>query len=480
MVDTQLLDKLIGVKAISEHYTEDWANLSLKGQYDHSIFQLYSDITTLLSGRGQTQFLRLLLDSDEVTEADIEDYEQSPNSFYQSTLSFNKQGFFESNFQNERQYFNFFLTSEACSEWINGLNAIDGRNPINKYSPLCIHVDGLSDQLGSDHLQLLPLGSTAQPSTPEGLPTFGKLQENIHFIANFPVVYNPNSYAFKAGNYSTPLGRSLLKLAEAALAVTVIDEFYGFKKVILNGLKRLPIEFGENEPATTYDHLQNLIDLTTWLYEDRVSTRKKLFNERLTLEIDESVNLLAALRKYGAAALVQAKDRYNFVILDRKDAYVKELKELLKDLRTQSDLYSTKIRTLLSNFLRDVLAALVLIGFTIFTKFTDNIGLDKHQLLTYVFDGLAIYFILSIVFQAAVDITDLCITTKELLYWKKAAKELISETEFNTHYENSLTARKTSIWIIYPLIAVLYLGIAYMCYKYPSIIDSLLTTNAKK
>ena len=481
MFDAQLIIKLVEIKGISDHYVEDWANLSLKGQYDHSIFQLYRELSDLLTNQGQVHFLRLLLDNDEVTVADLDDYEQSPNSFYQSTLLFNKQGYLENNFQRDARYWNFFLTADVCKDWLNGLNPVDGRNPINKYSPLVIYVHDLTEQMGSDTFQLCPLTAhTPLQGAVERLPPFGKLQESIHFIANFPVAYNPNAYAFKMGSYSTPLGESLLRLAEIALSVSIVDEFYSFDKVILNGLKRLPLKVGEQLPATNYEHIDRLTGLVVWLYEDRVNTRKKLFNERLTLEIDETVNLLQALRIQAAAAWEQAKERYNFVILDRKDAYVKELKELLKDLRTQSELYSTKIRTLLSNFLRDVLATLVLVGFTIFTKFSDNIALDKHQLLYYVFDGLGIYFIISIIFQAIVDITDLSVTAKELTYWKKAAKELISEKEFNTHYENSLSSRKISIWIIYPLIAVLYLAIAYMCFKYPSIIDSLVIVDAKK
>lgn len=477
MSEAEFVSKLIEIKTISDYYAEDWSNLTLRGQYDHSIFQMYRDLASLV----QPNFVRLMLDNDEVTVADIEDYEQSPNSFYQSTLTFNKQGFLESNFQRDAKYRNFFLTTAACKDWIDGLNPLDNRNPINRYSPLLIYVNGLAMILGSDTFRLSPTTGTGPlQTTADRLPSFAKLQESIHFIADFPVAYNPNTYAFQQGNYSTPLGTALLRLAEIALSVAVIDEYYNHEKVIINGLKRLPLKIGEKEPGATYEHLEKLIGLVSWLYEDRVSTRKKLFNERLTLEIDESVNLLSALRKQAVTALEQARERYNFVILDRKDAYVKELKELLKDLRAQSELYATKIRTLLNNFLRDVLATIVLVGFTIFTKFSDNIALEKHQLLYYVFDGLGIYFIVSIIFQSTVDITDLRVTTKELTYWKKAAKELISENEFNTHYNNSLKARKTSIWIIYPLIAILYILIAVMCFKYPFIIDSLLIPDKKK
>ncbi|WP_146198798.1 hypothetical protein [Pararcticibacter amylolyticus] len=354
------------------------------------------------------------------------------------------------------------------------LDPLDAKNPINRNSPLLIFVFDLHNEIGSDTFKLLPttdyeLSSANVPT----LPTFNNIQENLHFISATNVSFNPNTYALSQGDYSSSLGGALLRQAELALSIAIVDEFYSYDKVVLDGLKRLTLKVGKTSISANYDHIVNLMNLIKWMYDDRVRTRKKLFNERLTLEINESITLLEALRSHINTAFEQARERYNFVILDRKDAYIKELKDLLKDLRAQSDLYSLKIRNLLNNFLRDVLATSVLIGFTIFTKFSDNIGLDKHKLLNYVFGGLSAYFILSILFQAAVDITDLIITNKELIYWKRASKELISEKEFNLHYNSSLKSRKRSIRILYPLIALLYVVISILCLLYPGFLNGL-------
>ena len=104
---------------------------------------------------------------------------------------------------------------------------------------------------------------------------------------------------------------------------------------------------------------------------------------RLTLEIDESKSLIHELNLHLEKAFEEAIQRYNFAILERREKYISELKELLKDIKNQSDLYSQKIRNLLNNLLRDILAAILLIGFTIFTKFSDNLILDKVSLLNY-------------------------------------------------------------------------------------------------
>jgi len=471
--DLKFVKKLNEIKLISTSYQEDWSSINLIGDYDHSIFELYREAYELLSQIDGGHLIRFWFDSDEVIVSEIDDYEQSPNSFFKSKLFFNKQGYTIRN-QQTGQYQNFFLTSDSCENWLRGLNAIDGRNPINLSTSLSVFVVDLENSIGSETFQILPLvANDISPNNHGYLPSFATIQENIHFISDIPISFNLNHYALIAGDYQNRLGKALLELSEVALSVAVVDEFYNSNKIILNGLKRLVLKIGE-ESDTNFDYLQNLVCVVKWLYEDRINTRKKLFNERLTLEVDESTTLLKALREQLTPAFEQAKERYNFVILDRKDAYAKELKDLLKDLRAQSDLYSYKIRTLLNNFLRDVLAALVLVGFTIFTKFTDNIGLDKNKLLTYVFDGLALYFLISIAFQSIVDITDMNITTKELTYWKKAAKELISEREFNLHYQNSLRSRKLSIIVLYPLIGLLYIVIAMLCFKYPFFFEHII------
>lgn len=66
-------------------------------------------------------------------------------------------------------------------------------------------------------------------------------------------------------------------------------------------------------------------------------------------------------------------------MLERRDAYAKELTNLLKDLKAQSDLYSSKVRSLLGNLTRDVLAGILLIGFTMFTKFTEIEKLSRYE-----------------------------------------------------------------------------------------------------
>jgi hypothetical protein len=253
----------------------------------------------------------------------------------------------------------------------------------------------------------------------------------------------------------------------------IAQEYYSNGKLVLDGLKRveLPVAGAEECSYTCYAALARIV---AWLYEDKIKTRKKLFADRLTLELRPGESLIGALQHNLEESFQQAKERYAFVILERKDAYFKELKDLLKDLRTQSDLYATKIRSLVTNILRDALAGIVLIGFTIFTRFSDNITLDKAQLLNYVFGGLAIYYLISFTVQLIVDVTDVRITGKELAYWKKVSKEYIPDAEFEEHRSRSLEKRIWNFRIVYSIVGLLYLTIAFACYHYPSILHHLI------
>lgn len=130
--------------------------------------------------------------------------------------------------------------------------------------------------------------------------------------------------------------------------------------------------------------------------------------------------------------------------------------------------------------MRDVLAAIVLVGFTIFTKFSDNLQLDKVSLLKYVFYFLAIYYIISAIIQTIVDITDIQVSKKEILYWKSTTKELIPEKDFKDHIKNSLKGRTISLRILYPIIILLYFLLSFTCYKFPTYFHSISVENSKK
>jgi hypothetical protein len=462
--------------AISDSVKESWGFMEIHGKYNDNACSTISQLNTLLKNSNCDQVITIKIDKAVVTKEELEEFAQSKNSYQEWQVNFNKQSLVERKLDNNFHY-NFFLRSSNCQEWLNGINPIEETNPLNKFNPLKIIIKDLKISFGGEHLYFLPAEekfSQVIHKNPLRLPKIERIKENVHFITDFSVSFDPNVYIITEGDYSSAISQCLLKQSSIVLASCMVNEFYGFDSIVIDGLKRITLKLTEDGLDFNFDFNQKLINLLHWMYEDRVSTRKKLFNERLTLELNEKESFIKSLQLFTDISLSQARERFNFVILDRKDAYIKELKELLKDLRNQSDLYSQKIRTLLSNCLRDALAAIVLIGFTIFTKFTDNLGLDNHMLLKYVFYALGIYYIASIILQAVVDCTDMGITNSELKYWKNASKELIPEREFNQHLNESLKSRRWSLKILYPIIGLLYLSMAFVCFKYPDFFEQLM------
>lgn len=439
---------------------ESWGGITIGGNHYSSVTKDLENLFEYLKSLGNQNILTIKLDGELIQTDELNEYLSS--SFATWNIHLNKNALVT---QNSKQNFFCYLTS--LTAWLDKLNPFDTENPFHKFSPLVIFTEGISQPTIGQKFQILPFRATSQVSNIQfKVPQTSEVNKIVHSVSAKEVIINPAQFVFAASTESE-LEKKLYKLATLTLAASIVNEFYSVEKITIDGIRRIELKLFENSDSISKAEYKNLVNLISWIYEEKITTRQKLFADRITLELDESKSFVSALSKHLENSLSQAQQRYNFVILERKDKYIAELKDLLKDIRNQSDLYSQKIRTLLNNLLRDVLAAIVLVGFTLFTKFSDNILLDKELLLTYVFNGLALYYLISIVFQAIVDFTDIHVSNKEILYWKNTTKELLPEKEFKTHIDQSLKGRKISLWIIYPLIALMYLTVAFACFKFP-------------
>lgn len=485
---TLYLDNLALLKDVAGHATlveEKWGHLKFSGSVFPELITKFKGLKSGFSLLGFNNILRLTVNCKPVADDDLEMYEKINVSDW--SIDLNKLPLIAKK-DGDGWHYNIFLKVKNCAEWLRGSNPLSKTYPFNEFCPLRIIADDMTDTFGGARLQFLsPAKQTLAPLTAAEqqvhdaikLPSGQALREHTHFITIEEVEVNPVAF-IAYGALSSDLKKIFLYKACLVLSLYLLNEYYSNDKVVIDGIKRVVLKLDDGSAEVTEKFYFELISLVSWMYEDRVSVRRKLFNERLSLDRDEKDCLLVALTKNITSAAAQAKERYNFVITERKDAYVKELRELLKDIRTQSELYSGKIRTLLSNFLRDLLAAIVLVGFTLFTKFTDNEKLVNQELLQYVFHGLSIYYLGSIFMQTVVDVVDIKVSKKEILYWKNATNEQLSETVFKDHINKSLKGRRTSLYFIYPLIVFCYMVVSFTCYKYPHVFKSLIEREAAK
>ncbi|REM96265.1 hypothetical protein DSI35_27195 [Mycobacterium tuberculosis] len=140
---------------------------------------------------------------------------------------------------------------------------------------------------------------------------------------------------------------------------------------------------------------------------------------RLALDAKEAESVFDLLRRELPKALEVARQQFRVTVVERKDQSVKEQRELLKDVRSQAEIFSSKVRDLVSSFLRDILASMLLIGLGLIarlnsgelTKVSGSAAIDAF------FKGLAVYFAISFVVQVAAHWRDLWLTSRELRRW---------------------------------------------------------------
>ncbi|ANF52918.1 hypothetical protein A0O34_21400 [Chryseobacterium glaciei] len=430
-----------------------------------------------LSGEGFPNSISIKIDNARVDDDDLDSYLEDDTSNWE--ININKIPFFNTGYIDVRQ--NFFYSIEKFQEWLSGLSPFEKENPFHKKNNLIIN--GLDHVILGDKFKIIPYkfnGNIESFVIGESLPDLNRINEVVHSLTSEELIISPLSFVYQTKSNNETIISILNKLASISLSASIVNEIKSDDFITVDGIRRLNLKLFDDHDIYKKEFYNDLLKVVKWIYEEKTITRQKLFNDRISLELDESKTYINALSIHLKNSLSQASQRYNFVILERKDKYISELKDLLKDVRSQSDLYSQKIRTLLNNLLRDVLAAIVLVGFTIFTKFSDNLLLDKISLLKYVFYFLAIYYVLSAIIQAIVDITDVQVSKNEMLYWKATTKELIPEKDFKKHIENSLKDRKRSLKILYPTIIILYLLLAYTCYKFPIYFHSISSEKTKK
>lgn len=467
-----LIDKL-EFCCINTELSENWGFLQVSGDYKDKLIQNFNSLYDLLKNYSCENLLTFYIDEENVSFDEINDYFKDGCKW---SINLNKLGLLYKSTDNINQQ--FFFSKDEFLKWIKNINPFSPENPINNKKPLKIIVRELDDFFGGPNIIVCSERDTITFDSlyKFKLPTYKNISETIHIISNDNIEINPLNHLITFGNTKNIYAKIFLNNSAIVLSSCLINEYYENDKIILRGIKRIQLKLYSNELNQDIDleYILKLCEVVEWVYNDKVETRLKLFIDRVTLDIDFDKSFKDELVYLIESCFIQAKERYNFVIIERKDQYLKELRDLLKDIKSQSDLYSIKIRSLLSNLLRDVLAGFLLVGFSFFTKVTEITKLKEEQLIEFVFKGFAIYFAVSAIIQTLVDLFDIAVSKKEIYYWKNVTREFIPQKEFEKHIKDSLHNRKRSIKILYPIIIVIYFVISVLSWNFPFIWNTYL------
>jgi hypothetical protein len=466
-----VFEKLLSIEQLSikDKYKETWSNLTLEGttcsnsSYFKELFESFNVIAC-------DNALSFFIDGTKYNSIDefILDLSQTDNW----RVNINKTAIVTS----IKDYrINFFYSIDSLKKWIQDTNPTSSDYFANtgKYK---VFVNGLENNFGGDNFVFC--SNDTGLFSEENKYDQDSLVESLRIISNNDVIVCPKNHYLTFGE-KNDITRSFYRNSIIVLAIALSNEYHEpSDTVVIKGCRRLPLKISSNslDVNITKKYQDELFHAIQWVYEtgEKSDLRLKLLLERVSLDINISESYPNGLCPIIQNALTQAKERYSFITYERKDKYDKELKELLNDTKKICDSYSSKIRGVLSNLLRDVLAAFIMIGITQLSKVNELQGLEKNNLIKYVFVAFGWYFIASALFQLIIDVIDVFHSYKELIYWKDLTKEYITKSEYSHHIKATVLKRLQGSAPIYFILILLYVGIGIGCLHLPQLLHLII------
>lgn len=468
-----VFEKLLVIEQLSDKnkYRESWGNLSIEGNADVQV-SFFEELYEAFKNIKIENTLSFFINS---TKYPFDRFIEELSSNDNWRININKNAI---NADNLDYQINFFYSIDSLSLWIKDSNPFSPDYFANK-GKYKVFVNGLKNNFGGENFVFCSIntdfGSIANCEKYDE----SAIANHLHVISAEDMIVRPRKHLITFGVLDD-ITRCFYWNTIKVLLLAIVNEYIEISdEIVVRGYRRLSLKSGfkckhdsiEKEITDSYQNL--LFSAVKWIYEtdERADLRLKLLLERVSLDINIGLPFIQGMSSVIKESLSQAKERYSFITYERKDLFDKELKDLLNDTKKLCDSFSTKIRNVLSNLLRDVLAAFIMIGITQMSKIDDISKLSENHLLKYVFLAFGIYFIASACFQLIVDISDVVNSYRELKYWKNITKEYMIQSEYDEHIKNTVTKRLKSSGPIYFLLIALYVAIGIGCFELPLLLS---------
>ena len=470
MFDT-IFEKLLSIEQLSDKdkYKETWVNLSMEGVecQNNSYFK---ELAEAFNAINCCNALSLFIGNTQYNTVDgfVSDLGQQDNW----RINVNKKALTSST--NEYKI-NFFYSTDSLIQWIKDSNplATDYFANNGKYK---VYVNGLKKDFGGNNY--IFCSHDVNFNFIDFCYDQNVLNDTLRIISHNEIITCPRNHILTHGDVNE-ISRYFYRNSIIVLLVALSNEYHEKSdEVVLKGYRRLSLKIGlkDFKYHITKEYQDHLINALQWVYEtgERSDLRLKLLLERITLDIDFNEIYPIGLCSIIQDAVTQAKERYSFITYERKDKYDKELKDLLNDTKKLCDSFSSKIRGVLSNLLRDVLAAFIMIGITQLSKVTELQQLRENNLIKYVFLAFGCYFIISAIFQLLIDTLDVVRSYNELKYWKTITKEYMMQSEYDYHIKATVVKRLKWGIPIYIIFILVYIGLGIGCFYLPRFLNLII------
>lgn len=348
-------------------------------------------------------------------------------------------------------------------------------DPFN--SSTVIRISGLSKGIWGPQLKILGIEEMMPGSPASRLPDDKEANANFRNTTTANLRLRPRAWEITDGDTQSRVAKAVRAKSARVIAACLVQQINDVDdgySVTLRGSRRVDIPLA----ITAEDHsiLPVLNDALYWAYAERAETRLKLLAESLCTELNEASTLMTGLRKFLPDALKQAQDSYGFVILERKDAFHKEMRDFMKDMKAQADQYASKVRDLISALTRDVVGVLVLVGFSFIGKF--DISNLKNLVTGAPFEilckVLAFYLLVSSLLLMVATYRDANLALKEINGWFKLLQSYVSSADFTDRVISPLQTRRKFLWVMMWVVGMLYASVIIFVWKLPTLVPILM------
>lgn len=463
---------------VSTSKNESWSNLTLSGTFGDRYSKTYfSQLYESLDEIGISSAITLRIDNDPYSIEEFLDVISNKDVW---NIHINKSVWLNK-VDSHGIIHTFFLLKQEFLKWADDTDPFRSDNPFNGN---CIHiyVQDLNNSFGGPNFIVNDSDDISIWNSDLKISS-DLIESTIRIRCQEEFIISPQKHIVTFGEV-TAYSKYFYRNSIHVLLCSLCDEVSSDKEIIIRGPRIIRTHVAGNNFSADelVDYQKTLISIVQWVFEnsDNCCVKKNLFTDRVSLDLKSGVNLYDGLKSRITDIESQIKEQYRFILLDRKAEYQNELKELLNDIKSITDSVSEKVRSILSNLLRDVLAALVLVGITLFSQIDDIKKLYENNLINYVFYAFGIYFLISIVLQVVFDGMDMHKSLKDLEYWKSITHNYISKEQFNIYKHETLEKRFKSMSAYYIIIVLFYGVISLCCFNYSSIWNKLLIPAPQK
>lgn len=442
------------------HIVEDDSILRIYGEdYNEKISKLYDEITSISLDIPNVELIYDPNDIQLLINEEISDKDNF-NKKYSWKFTLDKNNILTK--KKEFEYVFYYSKSEFYNK-IKKENIFTALNGFFDKEKRVFIVNSLKKSFGGGNFWVLsPSHEIESDNEISLLPSSESVHKLIHTNSIEAVRVCPRALSLEWGDYNNDENYIIRRNSAKVLASCLVQELIvkpDTQKVTIKGNKKVTVNLSNDNEDIDCGLLDLLNETVRWVYEERSETRLQLIMDRLSLDISEEKSYLYSLSLFLKKSLEQAKDSYTFVILERKDNYYKEVRELIKDMKEQADLYATKTRNLINSITRDLLGVLVFFSFSFLSRIQK---IDIETLLSskgfpLVSKVLSVYLLLSFFLQLVVHLRDDKLTNKENERWLDILQNYSNSEDKKKNFLTPIKERRYTFFVALKVFTLIYL-----------------------